>query len=150
MLSQPTSHSPIPDWQRQRGSFRDTTLVFHVPFEEPYQALGHPSPNPAADWATHAIETLRQNRARFAHRQQKSAAQIREIGPIPHWVDLAVQLQELSAASVDEWRRVIRLMIAEQLPDIHLHPDWKSRVASKSLPVAHRDILDLIIEAVNV
>lgn len=87
-------------------------------------------------WAARAIQTLDHNR--HLKKQVDHIHQFLKQNPrpaisfscIPGWVSEAETLEPFSEASLKKWVALMRLMLAEQMPDIAQHADFKTLISN--------------------
>ena len=92
---------------------------------------------PARLWAKAAVRTIEETQSRilsfgqvlrdFGSNQSLADFCLETgwiIGEQPKWVDDAAKLRDFSSDSLPKWKRVIREMIREQMPDFHSQPEW--------------------------
>jgi hypothetical protein len=145
LFTRVVSTSPVPDWQRQRAQIPSSPLIFHQPFEAPYQPLSGAKPETATSaWAKQAVQTLTANRWRLSRPyaiEQKRAG----VPAIPKWAWVAAGLPEFSFDSYQDWSSAMIAMILDQLPAFDLHPDWRSiRQQNQSRASRRHEILATI------
>lgn len=132
------------------------------------QPRGHDGNLPARLWAKAAVRTIEETRLRFLlfraivrdFGSEEGVADFCmaagwKIGEFPAWAKNSGELGQLSQASVPKWKGVIREMIRDQVPDLHLHTDWENqrntaKAAGRGTPGAIRTrILDDICDALE-
>jgi len=104
------------------------------------QARGADANLPARLWAKAAVRTLEQTRLRYLFFAKlardfgsaKAFAQFWvqtgwETNSIPSWAENITDLGEFSAESLPKWKRAVREMIREQVPDLHSRPEWSTQ-----------------------
>ena len=89
---------------------------------------------PARQWAKAVVRALEETRWRFlvySSCQEGMQEVVRSkgwrIAPLPNWVEIGSKLPVFSQDSVGAWAKVIRTMIREEMPEFHLHDDWKNQ-----------------------
>jgi hypothetical protein len=117
-------------------------LMYKVRFRE---ARGADTNLPARLWAKAAVRTIEESRCRrlffgLLLRKSGSACELADFciengwnhGTSPDWLNDAVKLKSFSSETLPEWKRVVRKMIRQQIPDFHLRPEWATQRNSAS------------------
>lgn len=115
----------------------DEARLFSVRFR---RARGVDANLPARQWAKAAVRTIENTQLRAAailawSRQFGSRGvflkfldQARwQFGPVPGWAREALGVKPFCAASLPEWKRMVRQMIREQIPAFHTRPEWATQ-----------------------
>lgn len=109
--------------------------MLRTPFREARGSEGH---LPGRRWAKAAVRVILETQLRV----MTLGALAKEFGPgheladwavgagwhmedPPSWMKAALGLKPLSKPALPDWRRVVRDVIRQQMPDFHQHPDWE-------------------------
>jgi hypothetical protein len=137
--------------------------IFKVRFR---RARGTDANLPARLWAKAAVRVAEETRWRmFTFAQLGSDFDSSEafadfcveagwrLGSRPKWINSAAELEVFSQATLPKWKRVIRQIIREAMPDFHTQPEWanqrRTAVANErdSVGEIQNAILDDIVSA---